>query len=93
MRKTAAWLLFAASVAGLATPAAADCHCRAIGVVVNEGETVCISTPTGRKLARCEKSQNVSSWRFLEGICPSADMTLPEHAPVDQPPERLALGR
>jgi hypothetical protein len=89
MRKTAAWLVFAASVAGFATPAAADCRCRAVGVVVNEGQTACIATPDGRKLARCEKSQNVSSWRFLEDTCPSAGGPMP----LDPAPETLALSR
>jgi hypothetical protein len=89
MRKTAAWLVFAASAACSATPAAADCMCRAVGVIVSEGETVCITTPDGRKLARCEKSQNVSSWRFLQDGCPSADMPMP----LDPVPETLALSR
>jgi hypothetical protein len=89
MRKTATWLVFAASVASLATPAAADCLCRAVGVVVSEGQTVCITTPDGRKLARCEKSQNVSSWRFLQDACPSAEGPVP----VEQAPDTLALSR
>jgi len=89
MRKTAAWLVFAASVACFATPAAADCRCRAVGVIVNEGQTACITTPDGRKLARCEKSQNVSSWRFLEDACPSANRPMP----LDPAPETLALSR
>ena len=89
MRKTAAWLVFAASVASFATPAAADCLCRAVGVIVSEGQTACITTPDGRKLARCEKSQNVSSWRFLQEACPSAERPMP----LNPAPATLALGR
>ena len=88
MRKTAAGLVFAALLAGLATPAAADCMCRAVGIIVSEGQTVCITTPEGRRLARCEKSQNVSSWRFLDDACPSADRRMP----LDELPVTLALG-
>jgi hypothetical protein len=89
MRKTAAGLVFAALLAALATPAAADCICRAVGVTVSEGQTACITTPDGRKLARCEKSQNVSSWRFLQDACPSAERQMP----LDHAPETLALSR
>ena len=53
-------------------PAEADCRCRGRNVVAQEGETVCLSTPWGLRLARCEKAQNVATWRFLDGSCPLA---------------------
>ena len=46
-------------------------------------------SPDGRKLARCEKSQNVSSWRFLEDACPSAGGPMP----LDPAPELHAWDR
>ena len=57
--------------AALAT-AAAECTCRARGVTATHGQTLCIRTPQGTRLARCEKVSNVSSWRFLNGPCPLA---------------------
>ena len=52
--------------------AAAECKCRARGVVAAEGQTLCIWTPEGTRLARCGKVSNVASWTFLEGPCPQA---------------------
>lgn len=52
------------STAGLA-----DCTCRYDGGDVQEGELACISTAQGRSLARCEKVQNVSSWKILNQPC------------------------
>ncbi|WP_026380229.1 hypothetical protein [Afifella pfennigii] len=58
--------------------AAGDCTCRASdGVIAREGETVCIATPNGRQMARCEKVLNNTSWRFLESPCPTASRPLP----------------
>jgi hypothetical protein len=54
------------------TNAAANCSCRAPGVTATHGQTLCIRTPEGARLARCEKVSNVSSWRFLNGPCPIA---------------------
>ena len=52
-------------------PAAwADCICRNRGVEVTEGETACIKTAKGPKLALCEKNLNVTNWKFLGEACP-----------------------
>ena len=51
-------------------PALADCTCRARDVVANEGEVVCLNTPLGQRLARCDKVLNNTSWTFLQGTCP-----------------------
>jgi hypothetical protein len=59
-------------------PANADCKCRARGVVATEGQTLCIATPDGSRLARCGKVSNVASWTFLEGPCPQAALDLSE---------------
>lgn len=61
-----------ALVPGLVAEAAgAPCRCRARNVVATEGQTVCIVTPSGPRLARCDKVTNVTSWTMLGG-CPSA---------------------
>ena len=64
---TAALLIGAGSA-----PADANCKCRARGVIASEGQTLCISTPDGLRLARCGKVSNVASWTFLGGPCPQA---------------------
>jgi hypothetical protein len=71
--------LAASMVIGAAVqPASADCTCRARGVVAAHGETLCIRTPEGVRLARCEKVTNVASWRFLDGPCPVAELMTPD---------------
>jgi hypothetical protein len=72
----------AAALTGAAIgPASADCTCRARGVVATHGETLCIRTPEGVRLARCEKVTNVASWKFLDGPCPVAGLRAPTGAP------------
>ncbi len=65
-------ILFGLLIGAAATPAEADCRCRARGVIATEGETLCIRTPNGPRLARCGKVSNVASWTFLDGPCPQA---------------------
>ena len=57
-------------------PASADCTCRSRDVVATEGEVVCLNTPLGQRLARCDKVLNNTSWTFLQGACPTASRTL-----------------
>jgi hypothetical protein len=63
-----------ALLAGGASSANADCTCRGPGVVAHHGETVCLHTPTGPRLARCEMMLNNSSWTFLPDPCPEAQV-------------------
>jgi hypothetical protein len=72
MRKRIGALALLALGAVGQTPAEAACTCRGRNVVVKEGQTVCLSTPWGARLARCEKAQNVATWRFLDRPCPLA---------------------
>lgn len=64
-------------------PASAGCTCRAKDVVANEGEVVCLNTPLGQRLARCDKVLNNTSWTFL-GTCPTVSrrLTPTDHAPA-----------
>jgi hypothetical protein len=65
--------LIAAVLTGAASsPANADCTCRGPGVVAKHGQTVCLRTPAGLRLARCEMVLNNSSWTFLPEPCPEA---------------------
>lgn len=71
----AAAALFGAAIA----PAAAEpnCTCRASNVEVMLGETVCLSTPRGPRLAQCVMVLNNPSWNFLDGPCPQARLAQP----------------
>jgi hypothetical protein len=53
-------------------PRLPPCTCRAKGQVFQMGETVCLDTPEGPRLALCAMDQNVSSWRRTPTACPSA---------------------
>jgi len=60
--------------AGLSATALADenCTCRGNGQDVPEGQTVCLKTASGMKLARCERVLNNTSWTILDSDCPTA---------------------
>ena len=70
-------ILTGAAIAILAgttfSTANADCTCRARGgVQALMGQTLCIATPNGLRLARCDKVLNNTSWTFLDEPCPQA---------------------
>jgi len=46
-----------------------NCVCRAKDVTAREGQIVCLATPNGMQLARCERILNNTSWRFLQRRC------------------------
>ncbi len=49
-----------------------NCTCRGNGTDIPEGETVCLKTASGMKLARCARVLNNTSWKILENDCPTA---------------------
>jgi hypothetical protein len=49
-----------------------DCYCRAQGRVFAPGETVCLSTDEGRRIAECRMVTNVMSWGLTQRPCPEA---------------------
>lgn len=61
--KTAVWFMVFASQAH------AECTCRSADGDVKQGETACIITSKGPKVARCEKVSNITSWKFLDTVC------------------------
>ncbi|MBA3520647.1 MAG: hypothetical protein H0T75_24095 [Rhizobiales bacterium] len=69
--------IWAALCLATAGEAGAACKCRAKGVIAAEGQTLCIRTPEGPRLARCGKVSNVASWTFLDGPCPQAAVQSP----------------
>lgn len=56
-------------------PARADCTCRYNGGTTDVGDTVCMKTPNGARLARCDMALNNPSWTFLDAPCPSANVS------------------
>lgn len=66
------WLVAALLVAGgtaAGGTAAGECICRAPQLTAVVGQTVCLATPRGPRLARCEKVLNNTAWRFLARSC------------------------
>ncbi|GAB4351083.1 MAG: hypothetical protein Kow0026_07840 [Oricola sp.] len=72
--------------AGIAGPSLAgeNCTCRGNGQDIPEGQTVCLKTASGMKLARCERVLNNTSWKILDGDCPTAALSRPSPAVADR---------
>ena len=51
------------------------CSCRYDGQSFQLGTTVCLKTPQGVRMARCEMVLNNTSWHFLAKGCPLAMTT------------------
>lgn len=51
---------------------APECYCRARGRRFAPGETACLQTPQGARLAECRMIVNVMSWGFTEQPCPDS---------------------
>jgi hypothetical protein len=49
-----------------------DCYCRAQGRFYAEGETVCLKTSDGPRIAQCDMALNVMSWIITPKPCPEA---------------------
>ncbi|WP_421849096.1 hypothetical protein [Oricola sp.] len=63
------------AVAPVSAHAGEDCTCRGNGKDVAEGQTICLKTAAGPKLARCERVLNNTSWKILDTDCPLARST------------------
>jgi putative hemolysin len=50
----------------------ADCYCRAQGKMFAVGETICLRTSEGPRMAQCGMVLNNTSWRFTERPCPES---------------------
>jgi hypothetical protein len=77
-------MLFPAALLALtASPAFSDCICRYKGGEITHGHTACLATAKGKELARCEKSLNMATWKFLGQPCPTAAN---DSQPISLPP-------
>lgn len=70
-------LLAGAVVIGFADRAMANCTCRAEGRSFELGTTMCLKSPQGPRLARCEMALNNTSWRWLQEGCPVTGRRVP----------------
>jgi|GEM_PF-4162097 len=48
------------------------CTCRAEGTSFGLGAVLCMKTPDGRQLVRCERVLNNTSWQPMQTPCPTA---------------------
>ena len=53
-------------------PHAADCVCRAQGRTFAVGESACLRTAAGPRLAHCGMVLNNTSWEMTERSCPES---------------------
>ena len=67
-------LITALLCASAPAQAGENCTCRYKGQDIGEGRTVCLATPNGPQMARCERVLNNTSWKFLGNSCPYASM-------------------
>lgn len=65
-------------------------HCRAQGRHYELGQTVCLTTPNGPRLATCRMVLNNSSWQVSQVPC-SVSLRLPPDSSRSSP-RRLSLG-
>ena len=59
--------------------AVADCICRARGQEFELGQSTCLATPKGARIATCGMVLNNTSWQFSDTPCVVSD------APVRKP--------
>ena len=66
------WLLLIVGLIAadaLASSAAADCTCRSQGRDYGLGQSVCLQSPKGARIATCGMVLNNTSWQFTETRC------------------------
>ena len=66
------WLLLIVGLTAadaIASSAAADCTCRSQGRDYELGQSVCLQSPKGARIATCGMVLNNTSWQFTETPC------------------------
>ena len=69
-----ALLIALAATAGGVTDAVADCTCRSQGRDFELGQSTCLQTPKGARIATCGMVLNNTSWQFSDTPCVVSDM-------------------
>jgi hypothetical protein len=49
-----------------------DCYCRAKGQIFAPGESICLKTAAGGRMAECRMVTNVMSWGITDRACPES---------------------
>ena len=49
-----------------------DCYCRAQGRIFAPGESICLKTAAGGRIAECRMVINVMSWGITDRACPES---------------------
>jgi hypothetical protein len=49
-----------------------DCYCRAQGRIFAPGESICLRTAEGPRVAECQMVINVMSWNITPKLCPES---------------------
>lgn len=49
-----------------------DCWCRAQGRIFAIGESICLRTAAGGRMAECRMETNVTSWGITDQPCPES---------------------
>ena len=85
MRRAFVILAFAIDALISAAAADPDCTCRARGRDFVLGQSVCLATPSGARIATCAMVLNNTSWQFTETPCvvshrPPASAPIPTFA-------------
>jgi hypothetical protein len=62
---------------------AAECTCRALGRDFVVGTTICLSTPSGARLATCDMMVNNTTWRFSASPCVAASLDQAQSQPTE----------
>ena len=77
------WLLLIVSLVAadaLVSPASADCTCRSQGRDYELGQSICLQSPKGARIATCGMVLNNTSWQFSETPCVTSQA--PDGTPV-----------
>jgi hypothetical protein len=89
MRRSLSALLVAlAGIAGAISVAAADCTCRSQGRDFEVGQSTCLQTPKGARIATCGMVLNNTSWTFTDTPCVVSEA--PDTPPQAEPARAAA---
>lgn len=80
----------ATAAAAYATETSADCTCRAFGRDFALGQSACLATPAGFRLATCGMVLNNTAWHFSPTPCLGAGVAERRHSAQSAPtPHRV----
>ena len=74
----------------LSSPIAADCTCRSRGRDYELGQSACLQSPKGARIATCGMVLNNTSWQFTDAPCTIS--AVPQALPQSAKPHGHAHG-